>query len=123
MRMMILSLATAALLGALSQHTTTAVPAPSNPTVASTTVVAGSRPGETFRDCAECPEIVVIPAGSFTMGSPANEPGRREKEGPQRRVSIRQFAVGKFDVTRAQWGAFVSATNRETLAGPGTKEH
>lgn len=38
-------------------------------------------------------------------------------EGPQRRVSIRQFAVGKFAVTRSQWAAFVSATNRPTRAG------
>jgi formylglycine-generating enzyme required for sulfatase activity len=30
---------------------------------------------DTFTDCRECPEMVVIPAGSFTMGSPANEPG------------------------------------------------
>ncbi len=34
------------------------------------------KPGETFRDCAECPEMVVIPAGSFMMGSPASEPER-----------------------------------------------
>jgi len=74
-------------------------------------------PGQTFRDCAECPEMVVIPAGSFTMGSPANEPGRYDREGPQRQVSIRQFAAGKFDVTRGQWADFVSATNRETPRG------
>lgn len=76
-----------------------------------------SSPGQTFRDCAECPEMVVIPAGSFTMGSPDHEPGRYEGEGPLRRVSIRQFAAGKFDVTRSQWAAFVSATNRETRGG------
>ena len=35
------------------------------------------KPGATFRDCAECPEMVVIPAGSFMMGSPANETGLR----------------------------------------------
>jgi len=40
-------------------------------------------PGQTFRDCAECPEMVVIPSGSFTMGSPASEPGRFDIEGPQ----------------------------------------
>ncbi|HXM94378.1 MAG TPA: formylglycine-generating enzyme family protein [Candidatus Dormibacteraeota bacterium] len=61
--------------------------------------------------------MVVIPAGSFTMGSPASEPGRYDEEGPQRRVSIRQFGVGKFDVTRGQWAVFVSATKRETRGG------
>ena len=111
---MILSLV--ALLGALSQHTTTAAPAPSNPAVATTTG-AGSRPREVFRDCVECPEMVVVPAGSFTMGSPASEPGRYDEEGPQRRVSIRRFAVGKFDVTRGQWAAFVSGTKRGTSKG------
>jgi formylglycine-generating enzyme required for sulfatase activity len=112
-----LSLATVALLDMLSQHTTTAALAPSNPTVATRKVAAGSRPGETFRDCADCPEMVVVPAGSFTMGSPASEPGRYDEEGPQRRVSIRQFAVGKFDVTRGQWASFVSATSRTTSQG------
>ncbi len=42
------------------------------------------KPGETFRDCPECPEMAVIPAGSFTMGSPASEAGRFLNEGPQR---------------------------------------
>ena len=39
--------------------------------------------GETFRDCPECPEMVVIPAGSFMMGSPESEEGRDSDEGPQ----------------------------------------
>lgn len=53
--------------------------------------------------------MVVIPAGSFTMGSPANEPGRDGDEGPQHPVSIpRPFAVGKFEVTFDQWDACVA---------------
>jgi formylglycine-generating enzyme required for sulfatase activity len=52
------------------------------------------------------------------MGSPTNEPGRDNIEGPQRRVTIRQFAAGRrFDVTRGQWAAFVSATSRVTTGG------
>ena len=43
--------------------------------------------GETFRDCRNCPEMVVLPAGSFVMGSPATEAGRRENE-PQHKVTI-----------------------------------
>jgi formylglycine-generating enzyme required for sulfatase activity len=42
-------------------------------------------PGRVFRDCAECPQMVVVPAGSFIMGSPARESGRVDSEGPQRR--------------------------------------
>jgi formylglycine-generating enzyme required for sulfatase activity len=68
------------------------------------------RPGTTFKDCPECPEMVVVPAGSFTMGSPESEPQRSADEGPQRRVTIaRPFAVGKFEVTFAEWDACVAA--------------
>ena len=63
--------------------------------------------GETFKECRNCPEMVVIPAGSFMMGSPADEPDRRENE-PQQRVTIaRAFAVGKTEVTWDQWEACV----------------
>ena len=61
--------------------------------------------------------MVVVPAGDFTMGAPDGEPGRYEEEGPQRRVHVRQFAAGKFDVTRGQWAVFVSATNRSSGEG------
>ena len=65
--------------------------------------------GETFRDCTECPQMVVIPAGSFTMGSPASEEGRDDDEGPQRRVTIaKPFAVGRFEVTFDEWDACVA---------------
>ncbi len=61
--------------------------------------------GEAFRDCASCPEMVVLPGGLFVMGSPANETGRGRDEGPQREVSISPFAMGKFEITFAQWDA------------------
>jgi formylglycine-generating enzyme required for sulfatase activity len=52
--------------------------------------------------------MTVIPAGTFMMGSPANEPGRATNEGPQHTVTIaRQFAVGRFAVTRDEWSACV----------------
>jgi len=67
-------------------------------------------PGATFKDCDDCPEMVVVPAGSFTMGSPASEKKRDKDEGPRHRVTIpRSFAVGKFEVTFAEWHACVSA--------------
>ena len=65
-------------------------------------------PGRSFRDCADCPEMVVVPAGSFLMGSPASEPGRSDDEGPQHLVTIANpFAVGKFEVTFDEWDACV----------------
>jgi hypothetical protein len=68
--------------------------------------------GQSFRDrladgqpCPLCPEMVVAPAGKFTMGSPRNEPGRQEGE-TQIPVEIaRPFAVGRFAVTFDQWDA------------------
>ena len=66
--------------------------------------------GEHFRDCESCPEMVVVPAGSFEMGSPDDEDGRREREGPRHTVSIeRAFASGLREVTFAEWDACVLA--------------
>jgi formylglycine-generating enzyme required for sulfatase activity len=64
------------------------------------------KPKDTFRECGKCPEMVVTPAGSFTMGSPDSELNRAEYEGPQHRVTFaRQFAVSKFAVTFEEWDA------------------
>ena len=69
------------------------------------------KPGNTFQDCPECPEMVVIPASSFMMGSPASEPGRWNGEGPPRRVRIPQtLALGKYEVTFAVAAAGRSST-------------
>ena len=66
---------------------------------------------DVFRDCENCPEMVVIPAGSFTMGSPASETDHFDNEGPQHQVRIgAPFAVGKFEITRGQFAAFVNDT-------------
>ena len=64
-----------------------------------------SATGGVFRDCASCPEMVVVPGGEFTMGSPDHEKSRGKDEGPLRKVSIRQFAASKFEVTFVQWDA------------------
>ena len=67
------------------------------------------RPGRVFRDCPECPEMVVVPAGSLMMGS-SSEEGRGGNEGPQHQVTISgPFAVGKYEVTFAEWDACVAA--------------
>ena len=67
------------------------------------------RDGEVFKDCAECPEMVVVPAGRFLMGSPANEVGRYADEGPQRWVDVPRFAMGRFEVTQRQWEAVIGS--------------
>jgi sulfatase modifying factor 1 len=77
--------------------------------------------GQQFRDCPECPEMVVVPSGSFVMGA---APGEEEAEGlaqqfrgrssPQVPVRIASpFAVGRLEVTRGQFAAFVLATGHE----------
>lgn len=65
--------------------------------------------GKSFRDCPSCPDMVVVPAGEFLMGSPETERGRGKDEGPQHKVVIAQpFAVGKYEVTFAEWDACVA---------------
>lgn len=57
-------------------------------------------PGDVFQDCDIAPEMVVVPAGSFMMGSPQSEARRREHESLPRQVTIpKPFAVGKFEIT------------------------
>ena len=65
--------------------------------------------GEVFRDCTVCPEMVVVPPGSFMMGSPDTEEGRWGDEGPQHQVTIGYaFAVGVYEVTFEEWDACVN---------------
>ncbi|MFO1100080.1 MAG: SUMF1/EgtB/PvdO family nonheme iron enzyme [Xanthobacteraceae bacterium] len=79
------------------------------------------KPGQVFRECAkDCPEMVVVPAGEFMMGSPPTEKGRMPDEDPQHKVTIgRPFAVSKYDVTFNDWDACVSVGGcpREGRAG------
>ncbi|MBI1393552.1 MAG: SUMF1/EgtB/PvdO family nonheme iron enzyme [Alphaproteobacteria bacterium] len=60
------------------------------------------------RDCEGCPELVVLPGGTYSMGSPTDEPGRFPNEGPMRRLTVAPFAVGKYEVTVAEWEACVA---------------
>ena len=73
--------------------------------------------GEVFRDCELCPEMVVVPPGTFTMGSPSDEEGRLDYEAPQLRVTIGYgFAVGVYEVTFEEWDACVQAGGCEGYA-------
>ena len=78
-----------------------------------------ARSSETvFKDCAACPTMVRVPAGEFMMGSPLSEAGRWSDEGPQHRVTVRSFAMGKTEVTQAQWRA-VMGSNPNTFTSCG----
>lgn len=77
--------------------------------------VFAHQPGDVFRECESCPEMVVVPSGSFMMGSPeterewaVNQDLERElvqPETPQHRVAIPELAVGKYEVTFDEWDA------------------
>ena len=105
-----------------------AAPPPSTPATAATASVAAQAGGAnpaTFRDCPNCPEMVVIPAGRFEMGSTAAEQQRFEvpadtaaRELPRHDVVIaKPFALAKFDVTRAEFAAFISAGEFRPITG------
>jgi len=80
-----------------------------------------AKPPEGFRDCPECPEMVVIPPGSFTMGSPPAETAREGvpesqsgRERPQHQVTLSHaFALGRYPVTRDEFAAFQKETGYE----------
>ena len=77
-------------------------------TILSAAAEQALKPLQHFQECSRCPAMVAIPAGSFMMGSPENEEGREESEGPQHRVTIdKPFAVAKTEVTFEQWDVCV----------------
>ncbi len=64
------------------------------------------KPKDSFKECEFCPEMVVIPNGSFVMGTPADEPYRLKGEDPQHTVNIpKPIAVGRFSITFDEWDA------------------
>ena len=79
------------------------------------------KPRDSFRECAkDCPEMVVVPAGSFMMGSPKSEAGHDAMEEPQHKVTIaRPFAVAKFELTFAEWNACVAYGDCDQLSDGG----
>jgi formylglycine-generating enzyme required for sulfatase activity len=76
------------------------------------------RPGKVFRDCAECPTMTVVPAGSFWQGSDEKAGQPLKQETPRRMVTIAEpFAIGVFEITFAQWDACVAAGGCTTMPG------
>ena len=79
----------------------------------------GSGKTEWFKDCPTCSDMVVVPAGRFTMGSPKDEPERFENE-TEDLLSVaigKPFAVGRFAVTRREFAAFVASTGHKSDGG------
>ena len=77
-----------------------------------------------FRDCPDCPEMVRIPSGNFLMGSPHSVTQaekvplkRAKRERPVHRVHIAAFALGRYEVTRRQYAAFVAASGYRKPGG------
>lgn len=69
---------------------------------------------ETFSDCEDCPTMVVVPAGSVTLGSTKNEAYRRQGERERQRVEIGQaFGMARTEVTLGQYRRFVEETGHE----------
>jgi formylglycine-generating enzyme required for sulfatase activity len=82
----------------------------------------GAGKSEWFKEYEHGTEVVVVPAGTFMMGSPASEPEReswqKDTESPQHSVTIAYpFAIARHAVTRGQFAAFVAATGHKTEGG------
>ena len=77
---------------------------------AATTAAAG-KASEPVKDCDDCPEMVVLPPGTFLMGSPESDTDAEKDERPQHPVTIGEpFAISRYEVTKAEYAAFVEAT-------------
>src|SRR5688572_25242173 len=59
--------------------------------------------GSMFKDCPNCADMVVIPAGSFLMGVGDSDMMADQDEEPQHSVTLESFALGKYEVTQEQW--------------------
>lgn len=76
------------------------------------------KPGSVFKDCKNCPEMVVLPAGSFVMGTPEDEVGREPDEGPQHTVTFKNaFAMSRFHVTAGELDAYIRETGTRIKDG------
>lgn len=72
-------------------------------------VSTSTRAAQVVKDCDVCPELLVVPAGRFRMGSSSIEPGRTSDEGPLHDVWVASFLLGRTEVTQGQWKAVMGA--------------
>ncbi len=80
---------------------------------ASDAAIAALQPFQRFKELRFAPEMIIVPAGTFMMGSPEDEVERDDDEGPQHRVTIpKPFAVGRYPVTNTEWAVFCEETGR-----------
>jgi len=100
-----------------------APPLASQAAAATTVAPASTRgvaAGTVITDCPECPAVVIVPVGFFTVGAPESDLDARAHEKPMRGGSVRRpFAVGRTEVTVREYSAFVAATGRAAPACPG----
>lgn len=69
------------------------------------------KPGDRFKECETCPEMVVLPRGDFTMGSTASQHGHETDEAPVRKVTFStRIAVARYPVTVSEFDTFVTVT-------------
>ena len=79
---------------------------------------ATPQPGKVFKDCKDCPEMVVLPAGTFTMGTPDDEVGREPDEGPMHAVTFaKPFAMSRFQITAGEWDSYIRQTGVKIAGG------
>jgi formylglycine-generating enzyme len=85
-------------------------------------------PGTKFRECSQCPEMIVVPGGKWTMAAQSAGDGRKDDDPsgglsrmPTRTATVRAFAIGVYDVTRDEYAAFVRATKRPSERGCRTR--
>ncbi|MDZ4303579.1 MAG: formylglycine-generating enzyme family protein [Pseudomonas sp.] len=83
------------------------------------------KPGTVFKDCKNCPEMVVLPTGTFKMGTPDDEVGRQPDEGPMHDVTFaKPVAISRFQVLAGEWDRYVQETGYKMPDGddrPGRK--
>ncbi|MBK8158574.1 MAG: SUMF1/EgtB/PvdO family nonheme iron enzyme [Rhodospirillaceae bacterium] len=84
--------------------------APEAPTTAAKTLPDGVKAGQAIKDCPDCPELIAIPPGSFLMGAEKGEDDATDAEYPQAKIAVAPVAIGKFEVTRREFAAFIEAT-------------
>ncbi len=76
-------------------------------TISERDTIRAKLPGLRFKDCRDCPQMLVVNGGMFDMGSPDSEPGRWDNEGPVHSVALPTYAIGVYEVSFDDWAACV----------------